>query len=277
VDLASVTGTGPGGAITRDDVERAAEAAQPPQAAGPAAPPPAAAAGQGSAVLRTPAERAAAMRAAIAASMSRSKREIPHYYLATEIDMRRALDWLGAENLQRPVTERLLYAALLLKATALAIHQVPEMNGFWKDGAFQPSEAIHVGVAISLRGGGLVAPAIHHTDLLSLDEVMRALRDLVMRARSGGVRGSEMADPTITVSNMGEQGVGTIFGVIYPPQVALVGFGAIVERPWAVDGMLGVRPIMNVSLSGDHRASDGHRGGLFLAAVNRLLQEPEKL
>jgi pyruvate dehydrogenase E2 component (dihydrolipoamide acetyltransferase) len=68
-----------------------------------------------------------------------------------------------------------------------------------------------------------------------------------------------------------------VFGVIYPPQVALVGFGRIVERPWAVDGLLGVRPIVVATLAGDHRASDGHRGGLFLAAIDQLLQEPEKL
>jgi pyruvate dehydrogenase E2 component (dihydrolipoamide acetyltransferase) len=86
-----------------------------------------------------------------------------------------------------------------------------------------------------------------------------------------------MSDPTITVTNLGEQGVETAFGVIYPPQVALVGIGKITERPWAVNGMLGVRPILTATLAADHRASDGHRGGLFLAAINRLLQEPEKL
>ena len=91
------------------------------------------------------------------------------------------------------------------------------------------------------------------------------------------LRSSEIADATITVTSLGEQGVESVFGVIYPPQVALVGFGKIVERAWAVNGMLGARPIIIASLAADHRASDGHRGGLFLAAVNRLLQEPEKL
>ena len=105
---------------------------------------------------------------------------------------------------------------------------------------------------------------------------MRDLRDLVARARSGRMRSSELTDPTITVTNLGEQGVQTVFGIIYPPQVALVGFGKIVERPWAVEGMLGVRPVTTATLAADHRASDGHRGGLFLAAIDRLLQEPEK-
>jgi pyruvate dehydrogenase E2 component (dihydrolipoamide acetyltransferase) len=154
---------------------------------------------------------------------------------------------------------------------------VPEVNGFWIDGAFQPSEAVHVGVAISLRQGGLIAPAIHDVQAKSLAELMRDLRDLVARARGGRLRSSEVSDPTITVTNLGDQGVQTAFGIIHPPQVALVGFGKISERPWAVEGMLGVRPVLTATLAADHRASDGHRGGLFLAAIDRLLQEPEKL
>jgi len=280
VDLSTVKGTGPDGAITKADVERAAKAAPavrppaPPPAAPPieapkAAPPPKPA--------MTPEERQAAMRRAIAAAMARSKREIPHYYLGTDIEMSRAMAWLTAENLKRPVTERILYSVLLLKAVALAVHEVPEMNGFWVDGAFKPSEAVHLGVAISLRQGGLIAPAIHDVDKKSLDEIMVNLRDLVKRVRAGVLRSSEIADATITVTSLGEQGVENVFGIIYPPQVALVGFGKITERPWAADGMVGVKSVITATLSADHRASDGHRGGLFLAAVNRLLQEPEKL
>jgi pyruvate dehydrogenase E2 component (dihydrolipoamide acetyltransferase) len=217
------------------------------------------------------------MRAAIAAAMARSKREIPHYYLAADLDLHAALAWLEAENRQRPVTDRLLPAALLLRASALALREVPELNGFWRDGRFVPGEGVHLGVAISLRQGGLVAPAIHDADHKSLDELMAALRDLVARARGGRLRGSEVSDPTITVTNLGDQGVGSVFGVIYPPQVALVGFGRVERRPWAVGDLIGIRPIVTASLSADHRASDGHRGGLYLAALDRLLQQPEQL
>jgi pyruvate dehydrogenase E2 component (dihydrolipoamide acetyltransferase) len=158
------------------------------------------------------------MRQAIAAAVARSNREIPHYYLSTDIDTSRAIAWLQRENLTRPVPDRMLPAVLLLKSVATALRQSPELNGFWVDGAFRPSASIHLGVAISLRGGGLVAPAIHDADHRSIDELMRALRDLVQRARSGALRSSEVMDPTITVTNLGDQGVRTVFGVIYPPQ-----------------------------------------------------------
>jgi len=217
------------------------------------------------------------MRRAIGAAVARSKREIPHYYLASEINVRRAFAWLEEGNRTRAVEERLLPAVLLLKAVAVALREVPELNGFWIDDAFRPGEGIHLGVAISIRGGGLIAPAIHGVDKKSLGELMAALRDLVQRTRAGTLRSSEVSDPTLTVTNLGDQGVESVFGVIYPPQVALVGFGRIVERPWAEGGLLGVRPVLTATLSADHRASDGHRGGLFLAALARLLQEPEKL
>ncbi len=209
--------------------------------------------------------------------MSRAKREIPHYYLSTTIDMQRAVTWLATANEKRPVEERLLPAVLLLKAVALALREVPELNGFWVDGRAVPSPGIHVGVAISLRQGGLVAPALHHTDRQSLEELMRNLRDLVRRARAGSLRGSELSDPTVTVTNLGEQGVEALFGIIYPPQVALVGLGKVVERPWCVGGQVVPRPVLTATLSADHRASDGHRGALFLAALDRLLQEPDQL
>jgi len=280
VDLSKVQGRGPGGAICKADIERVAKSLPAPPLTTVRAPSVPAAAEVPVSVSKpqiAPAERKLAMRRAIAAAMARSKREIPHYYLGASIDMSNALAWLQAENLKRSVSERLLYSVLLLKAVALAARQIPEMNGFWIDNDFKPGEAIHVGVAISSRQGGLIAPAIHDLDKKNPDEIMSSLRDLVKRVRAGVLRSSEIADATITVTSLGEQGVESVFGVIYPPQVALVGFGKIVERPWAMNGMVGARPIITASLAADHRASDGHRGGLFLAAINSLLQEPLKL
>ncbi|MCS7007859.1 MAG: 2-oxo acid dehydrogenase subunit E2 [Gaiellaceae bacterium] len=277
IDPATIRGTGPGGRIQRKDVEAAARARAappgpeeppkptPPRTAPRAVPPP------------SSAERHRAMRRAIAAAMSRSKREIPHFYLGQTIDLSEALAWLHHENLRRPVTDRLLPAALLLKAVALALREVPELNAVWQGEEVVTREEINVGVAIALRGGGLVAPAIHRTDELDLDELMRAFRDLVSRARSFSLRSSELSDPTITVTSLGERGVERVFGVIFPPQVAIVGFGAIVERPWVSDGQLLPCPVVEASLSADHRVTDGHRGAAFLAALDRLLQRPEEL
>jgi pyruvate dehydrogenase E2 component (dihydrolipoamide acetyltransferase) len=262
VEVQTMTGTGEAGSITVADIERAAERSKAAVAPPPVSPKP---------------DEHAAMRRVIAAAMARSKREIPHYYLSATVDMSRALNWLAAENARRPVTKRLLYSVLLIRAVALAIRDVPEMNGFWIDGQFKPGEGIHVGVAISLRQGGLVNPAIHDVDKKDLDELMENMLDLVNRARTGHLRSSELSDGTITVTNLGEQGVESVFGVIYPPQVALIGFGKIIERPWAAAGMLGVKPTITVSLAADHRVSDGHRGARFLIAIDRLLQEPEKL
>jgi pyruvate dehydrogenase E2 component (dihydrolipoamide acetyltransferase) len=258
VDLAALTGTGPDGAISLADVEQAT--------AGKAPSPPAAAP-----------DRLSEMRKAIAAAMSRSKREIPHYYLSETIDLEVAMRWLRAENEERPVQRRLLPAALLLKAVALALAEVPEFNGYWVDDAFQPGNGIHLGVAVALRGGGLIAPALHDVDKLGLDKVQAGLLDLVKRTRAGGLRGSEMTDATITVTSLGELGADAVFGVIYPPQVALIGFGRIEDRPWAIGDALAVRPLVTASLSADHRASDGQRGSKLLGEIASLLQTPEAL
>lgn len=267
VDITSLHGSGPNGAITLADVQGTAGSTQAARAVKPdEAPAPSVAA-----------DRQAAMRQAIGALMARSKKEIPHYYLQSTIDLSGALEWLGKANETRPMSERLLPAALLLSATAKAAKEAPAMNGFWRSDAFQPAEHVHLGVAVSLRGGGLVAPAIRDADRKSVDELMASLNDLVRRARVGVLRSSEMFDPTITVTNLGDLGAEVVHGVIYPPQVALVGFGAVGERPWAHSGMLGVRPLVTVTLAGDHRVSDGAEGSRFLALVERYLQRPEEL
>ncbi|MFB7917146.1 dihydrolipoamide acetyltransferase family protein [Streptomyces sp. NPDC056061] len=264
VDLGRVRGTGRNGTVRADDVRAAAERRTPrphSHRAGPA--------GTG--------KHGATPRSAISALMSRANREIPHYYLATTIDLATAMDWMRERNTHSSVKERLVPAALLLKAIALAARQVPQLNGHWSDDAFTQAENVRLGIAVSLRGGGLVAPALPNADDMSVAALMAALKDVVARARRGRLRASETADPTLTVTNLGDQGAETVFGVIYPPQVALVGLGRVVERPVAVDGMLAVHPTVTATLSADHRASDGATGARFLTAVDRLLQRPEEL
>jgi pyruvate dehydrogenase E2 component (dihydrolipoamide acetyltransferase) len=261
IDIDAVVGTGPHGAVTLEDVEKVSRGGAPV----PAAP------------ADKSVDKTAEMRRAIAAAMARSKREIPHYYVAETIPLARALAWLQAENAQRPMAERLLPAALLLKAVAVALKRFPELNGFFVDGGFKPATSVHLGVAVSLRQGGLIAPALLDAGAKSLTELMQGLTDLVKRARAGSLKSSEMSEPTITVTNLGDQGTEAVFGVIYPPQVALVGFGRVSERPWAESGGLKVLPCVTASLSADHRVSDGHRGALFLLELKDLLQRPEEL
>ncbi len=283
VDPATLHGSGPGGAVTREDVEQAAAGAQPaaPSQAGPSAPPTPPPSMRDAGAPPTPApaaDRQSAMRKAIGDLMARSKREIPHYHLETAIDMTAALAWLAERNATLAPPERAIPAALLLAASARAAARHPALNGFFSDGAPRPQEHVHLGVALALRGGGLVAPAIHDADRLPFGELMAALRDLTARVRAGTMRGSEMADPTLTVTSLGDRGADKVLGVIYPPQVALIGFGAIKTRPWATpDGLLGARPTVFATLAADHRASDGHDGSRLLAELDRLLQHPEQL
>ena len=255
IDLATITPRA-GAAITLQDVEHAAPARAPARPAG--APP-------------------TDMRGLIAQSMSRSKREIPHYYLANTIDLRKALGWLETRNAGRPVTERLLSGVLLIKAVARALERFPELNGFWRNGRFEPAPAINVGTAIRLRQGGLVAPALLAANEQSLQDLMRAFQDLVQRARGGGLRSTELASATITVSSLGDGGVQTVFPIVHPPQVAIVGFGGIGVRPWCDAGGVVAAPVVTTTLSADHRVSDGYRGSAFLVAVADWLQRPEAL
>ena len=276
VDLAMVVPAGTDGVISIADIERAAAIAAA------AKQPPVVAEAAGAAVGATQAvagvdEKQAAMRNAIATAMSRSKREIPHYYLGTEISVERAAAWLEARNAAVPIGERVLFAALELKAVALALRATPELNGFFVNGEFRPGAGIHLGVAVSLRGGGLVAPALHDADKLGLAELMSRLKDLLKRARSGQLRSSERSDPTITITNLGDLGVDNVYGVIQPPQVALVGMGRVSMKPWVKEGAVVPARVLHATLSADHRVSDGMRGARFLAELDRLLQQPEEL
>lgn len=260
IEPSTLTGSGPAGAIIYADVERRlGEAVAPPEK------------------KRAPGLDLDAMRSAIAAAMARSKREIPHYYLAHDVDVTACEQWLIRTNAARPPDERLLIGAPAIKAVALAARRFPTFNGFYRDGKFEPASAVHVGVAIAIRGGGLAAPALHQADRTSVDELMARMHDLVQRTRAGRIRSSEISDPTITVTSLGERGVETLYGIIYPPQVAIVGIGKIVTRPWVIDGAIGPRSVVTITLSADHRVSDGHAGALFLAEIGRLLQDPDKL
>lgn len=257
IELGDIVGTGDGGAITRQDVEDAIVKRDQ------LSPKKSAAAGE-------------SIRMAVAAAMTRSNRDIPHYYLETKVDMSRALKWLTEYNANRPVAKRILPVVLLLKAVALALREVPALNAVWEDGV-QLKKEINIGFVVSLRTGGILVPGIRDVDQKGIDALMETLTELIPRAREMKLRSSELSESTFTVTNLGDNNVETVYGIIYPPQVGLVGFGAITEQPWAEQGMLDVRPVVSVTLAADHRATDGATGSRFLSAIRRHLLEPEKL
>ncbi|MGO4816879.1 dihydrolipoamide acetyltransferase family protein [Flavobacterium sp. W22_SRS_FP1] len=267
VEFSLLEGTGPQGAITKEDVEKAITA-------------------QGETVIEESAGIAVekgkrsstegTIRSAVAAAMSKSNKEIPHYYLEKKIDLTKALAWLKQANEKRSVKERILPVVLLLKATATSLKEFPDLNAIWDNG-LQQKKDINIGFVVSMRTGGIIVPAIHQVDLKNIDEIMKALNDIIPRARALKLRSSELSESSITVTSIGEGGADAVFGIIYPPQVAIIGFGTISEQAFAENGLLGIRSVVQVTLAGDHRATDGLTGSKFLASLNKHLQNPDTL
>jgi pyruvate dehydrogenase E2 component (dihydrolipoamide acetyltransferase) len=275
VDYSVIKGTGPEGAIVKNDIEKAlTESSGPPKVAERLAQKAEESSPEIKKEDKTPPIKA--IRTAVAAAMSKSNREIPHYYLEKKIDMTNALAWLKEINSGRPVQERLLSAALLIKSVAASLEEVPDLNGVWENELVIKNE-INIGFVISLRSGGIVVPSLKNADLKSIDEIMKWLNDIIPRTRSFNLRSSELSDSTVTITSLGEGGADKVFGIVYPPQVAIIGFGNIIEEPVAQDGMVGIHPVLSVTLAGDHRATDGLIGSRFLAALNKHLQTPESL
>ena len=259
IDLSQIQGTGEEGAITKEDVENAI--AQKEKIAN-------------SEEKNIP--QVQAIRSAVAAAMSKSNREIPHYYLEKRIDMTKALAWLGETNHKLPIQKRLLPAALLIKSVAQSLVDFPNLNASWDNG-LQLKKEINIGFVVSLRGGGIIIPTIHNANLKNTSEIMEALNDIIPRARAMKLRSSDLSDSTITITSLGEGGADVVFGVIYPPQVAIIGFGGSSQQAVVENGMLGIRHVFTVTLAGDHRATDGLTGSDFLVTLNKHLQNPESL
>jgi pyruvate dehydrogenase E2 component (dihydrolipoamide acetyltransferase) len=262
LDLGSMHGSGPGGAVIEADVIAASSTA---------------AAAAGPLPDTSPRRSPATMRSLIAERMATSNREIPHYHLSRDVDVGPLESWLAECNADRPIAERILPAACFIRAVALAASRHRELNGFWVDDHLEPADSVNVATAISLRRGGLVTPQIERADERSLAEVMTALTELVTAARTGRLRGSWMTGATITVTHLGDTGADLVHGVISPPQVALVGFGRSRVRPWVIDDDVVVRPVVTSTLAADHRATDGAIGSRFLATLAELIDRPEDL
>ena len=288
VDLHTVHGSGPGGAIRRADVEAMTRRRVSPRArrlaaahgvdlAGVPATGPITGADVEAVAGRAPTrteDRQQTMQQRTAALMERSNREIPHYYLALDCELSSVIAWLDERNTGVAPRERVVPGAVILAAISRAAMEVRGFNGWWQDGAYVESPTVQLGCVVALRGGGLLVPVIAAAETLTVAETMAAMYGSVERARSGRLRSSELVQPSITVSSLGDQGADAVYGVIYPPQVALVGVGRVGERAWARDGLVGARPVVRLTLAADHRASDGHQGSRFLRAIERWLRDP---
>jgi pyruvate dehydrogenase E2 component (dihydrolipoamide acetyltransferase) len=310
IDVARVRGSGPGGRVTRDDIEHAerrvtvtprarrlarehgldlttfaervvtgddvlraaaTEVIAPPL---PAAIPRRQASSEN--VTSTPPDAGDTMRRTIARLMTKAWQEIPHYHVASRIDLRSCLAELDTINENRSAASRVLSGAVLASAAARAVAEVPGVNGYWLDGSFVQGDGVHLGIVVALRSGGLLAPVIRDANRKTVDEVMNEMRDLVTRARTGRLRATEMVGATFTVTELGDGAAESVAPIIHPPQVAILGLGSVHDEPWAEHGMLDVRPVVHATLAGDHRAIDGRLGSLYLTTLSRFLQEPIK-
>ena len=217
------------------------------------------------------------MRQAIAATVTKSKRAIPHYYLSLDLDITQLEEYLARYNASQPLEQRMLLTAPLLCAIARGLTKQPQLNGLYQQERFKPADNVRLANAVNLRGGGLIMPVIVNAEQLDAAQMMLQLSELVDKARTGCLRFSQLNDASFTVTCIGERGADAIIPVIYPPQVAIIGLGRARRAPAVVNDVIEVRSIMAASLAADHRVSDGHQGSRFLHQLNKQLQQPEEL
>jgi pyruvate dehydrogenase E2 component (dihydrolipoamide acetyltransferase) len=270
-------GSGPDGRIVKADVERAlgtrdragGATAKPPtdeRAPSPGAPPPA--------EEEEEVVDASPMLRAVARRMSESKATVPHFYLDAEIDMGRALE-LRAELNQALADEdeKISVNDLVVRAAALALVENPKFHRSWRDGKLVLHKSAHVGIAVAVDDG-LIVPVLRSVEQKSVRAIARESRDLVERARTGKLKQPEIEGGTFSVSNLGMFGIPSFSAVVNPPEPGILAVGAAVKRAVVVDDAVQIRPIMDVTLSVDHRATSGAEGARLLASITRLLEQP---
>ena len=269
IDLATINGTGPGGRIIEADITAAI--AQPaPYQPEPAAPPEPAS--------PDPATRAdlSRMRQTIANVTSASKREAPHFYVASDIDMTAAMSLRREINDELPPAARVSVNDLIVKASALAIGKHPKFNSFYRGDHLQMNPSVNIGIAIALESG-LIIPGIPQCENKTLTQIAAASRDLIDRANNGALQAEEYAGTTYSVSNLGMFDIDSFTAIIFPPHAAILAVGAVKEQPIARNGQLAIAQIMKTTLSVDHRVADGAEAAQFLTEIKRLLEKPVNL
>ena len=269
IDIATLTGSGPGGRIVEADVLAASEAAPvaapaPAQAEAPAAEEP---------VDRLDLSR---MRQTIARVTGDSKRDIPHFYVSSDVDMSRAMALRADVNQAVPSESRVSVNDLIVKACAMALQRYPKFNAFFRGDHLQMNANVNIGIAIALESG-LIVPGINDCQDKKLVELAAASRDLISRAHTGTLRNEEYSGTTFSISNLGMFDVDSFTAIIYPPHAAILAVGRVKEQPVVRDGQVVVCQMMNATLSVDHRVADGSEAAQMLMEVKRLLETPVSL
>ena len=265
IDLALISGTGPGGRIVEDDVLTYAEAPPAPAAAIPSAP----------AAERERVELSR-MRQAIARVTVDSKRDAPHFYVAAHVDMTKAMAVRQDVNQAIPAESRVSVNDLVIKACAIALQTYPKFNSTFRGDYLQMNPRINIGIAIALEAG-LIVPGISACEDKSLVEIATASRDLIARANSGTLRNEEYSGTTFSISNLGMFDVDSFTAIIFPPHAAVLAVGTVKEQAVVREGQLAVAQIMKATISVDHRVADGAEAAVFLMEVKKLLENPVSL
>ncbi len=259
LELASIRGSGPHGRIVKADIDRALQ--------------------MGGAPTTDEAEAAPErieltnVRKVIATRLLEAKQTIPHFYLETDAEAGALLDLRRRINADLEREQRVTVNDLVVKATAMALRRVPEVNSAWGGDHIVRHRAVHVAVAVAVDDG-LFTPVVRNTDRKGIREIAGEIRSLVQKTRAGKLMPEEYQGGTFSVSNLGMYGIGAFAAVINPPQGGILAVGAAAERPVVRDGVVTAAPVMTLTLSGDHRVIDGAVGARWLAELRQLIEHP---
>lgn len=257
LDLAGIEGRGPEGAVLAADVLEAAGRTLLPVPAGPAP------------VLETvPMSR---MWQVMAQRLTESWQTIPHFFLEAEANAARLRLWQA--QAQQRLAEKLTMTDLLVKLVATALRHHPRLNAKWVEGAIVANPEINLGLAVAVEEG-LLVPVIQQADRLGLKEIAARRQALVTRAQANKLSPADLSDGTFTLSNLGMYGVDSFKAIVNPPQAAILALGRIADKVVPLDGQPSIQPMLNLSLSCDHRVVDGARGAQFLQTLVSFIEEP---
>jgi pyruvate dehydrogenase E2 component (dihydrolipoamide acetyltransferase) len=276
IDLRQVTGSGPGGRIIKRDIEahlKEREKAPAKPAPAPTMPTPSFEPGLEN---YTP-EPVSPMRQTIGRRMSESKQQAPHFYITMDVNMAAAMELRAQLNAILPEEGKVSVNDLVIKAAAIALRQFPKINASFAGDEIRVQNAVHIGIAVA-RESGLLTVVVRDCDLKTPVQIASDAREVIGRAREGRMKPDDMVGATFTISNLGMFDVEDFCAIINPPQAAILAVGAVKRVPVVnADGALAVGTRMRMTISADHRVTDGAEAARFLQAVKAALEQPMRL